>query len=566
MKHLKHTKLNQGGFGWHVILPIVVVVVVGVLGLRLLLRGHAATPTYANGAIYYSSGFITPDGRTKASNAGFSSQATFSPDGTQAAYANSGSIITETVGNPGGFSNSKTILPNANAWSNDGDGAGLSWSADGQWIAFGVGTPDNGSFGYPYSIGLVHPDGTGYTTVPNVTLTDSDGFYGVSWLPDSQTLLYMKGGDQMCTVKIDGTGSNCVTLSALQGKQGTDYLDPQVSPDGAKVLLTGYTNAYETTSGGEAPWTDIYEVKIDGTGSKQLTTVPALTATQTYQNHASGARWSPDGTQIAYGVGGDPTITGLYTMNADGTGQVKRDTTQGTNIAWQPVTPGNEPMVVGSCTVTGIPTSPTPNSIIKPTYTITNATTHAITVTPTEAATYGSGASQNKALSAVTIAAGASVTLTSQLNFQDSYVAAGTANATVYFQLTVAGKNTYQNFLCKSSSFALPVAPATGYCQVESVPTSIKKGATLTAKVQVYDTSISPFTPTLKTTFVPNTGTAYTYPTYTLTKLIAGANTIKTLPTYTVSKTTTATSATVKASITGAASTISCSATTKITT
>lgn len=560
---MRQRKPNQTGFSWHFILPIIVVVFVSAVGVKLLRSSHASTPSYANGFIFYNNALhIGPDGRNKGSDDGFSNQATFSPDGTEVAYIDSQAINLFSVDNLGNRSGFRTILANQQSLAGS-QNHNIAWSPDGQWLAFGVGTPvDGGPTSYPYSIGLIHPDGTGYTTVPNLSLGTNDGFFGVTWLPDSQTLLYIKGNDQMCTIKLDGTGNRCVNLPHLT--QGNDYSDPQVSSDGTKVLLTGISGEYHTANG-DTQWENVYETNIDGSDVHTLTNVPATTATQTYQNEASDARWSPDGNLIVYGIGGDPSITGLYTMSADGSNQTKLDTAQGFDIAWQPVPIGDEPTVIGSCTVSGVPTNPIPNSIIKPTYTITNTSPYRITVSPVEEAIFGSGASQEKTLESITIAGGATATLTSQLNFQDGYVAAGTLNATFYFNLAVSGENMYQAFSCHSITLSFPVAPALASCAVENVPSEVKKGATVTAKVKIWNNSISGFTPTLKTTMSQNNGYTYTYPTYVLAKLPGTETTVKTLPAYVISKTTKATQATVKATVTGASKTATCSTSFKIT-
>ena len=168
--------------------------------------------------------------------------------------------------------------------------------------------------------------------MPNLSLSDSDGFFRVTWLPDSQTLLYLKV-NQMCTVKLDGSDNVCEALPVNVSGMN-NYSDPQVSPDGSTVLMTGISGSYQAAAGAEM-WMNVYEANVDGSNVHVLTNVPATSATQTYQNQAGYAVWSPDGTLAAYGIGGDPSIAGLYTMKADGSSQTKLDTAQGSYTAWQ---------------------------------------------------------------------------------------------------------------------------------------------------------------------------------------------------------------------------------------
>ena len=81
--------------------------------------------------------------------------------------------------------------------------------------------------------------------------------------------------------------------------------DPQVSPDGTKILYgVSYTDWTENKNNRE-----LFVVNMDGTDNIQIT--------QT-QKSESNARWVNDGSQIAYLTGGQ-----LWMMNADGTNPVQ---------------------------------------------------------------------------------------------------------------------------------------------------------------------------------------------------------------------------------------------------
>ena len=81
--------------------------------------------------------------------------------------------------------------------------------------------------------------------------------------------------------------------------------DPQVSPDGTKVLY-GVTYLDWTTNGRNR---ELFIMNVDGTDNRQITFT---------SGNESNARWYNDGTQIAYLSGGQ-----IWLMNPDGTNPVK---------------------------------------------------------------------------------------------------------------------------------------------------------------------------------------------------------------------------------------------------
>ena len=70
---------------------------------------------------------------------------------------------------------------------------------------------------------------------------------------------------------------------------------------------------------------DVYLVRSDGTGLRQLTAGPG---------NEEHAYWSPDGTRIVYSAGGLGRSSGIWVMNADGSG--KRRLGDGANPSWSP--------------------------------------------------------------------------------------------------------------------------------------------------------------------------------------------------------------------------------------
>jgi dipeptidyl aminopeptidase/acylaminoacyl peptidase len=113
-----------------------------------------------------------------------------------------------------------------------------------------------------------------------------------------------------------------VTASAGEGRalEVADYLDlervadPQISPDGRKVLYTRrWVNVMEDR------WqADTWIVDSDGSRNRFLT-------------HGSSARWSPDGTRIAYLHEGEPSGTQIFVRYLD-----SAEATQVTRVVYPP--------------------------------------------------------------------------------------------------------------------------------------------------------------------------------------------------------------------------------------
>ena len=126
------------------------------------------------------------------------------------------------------------------------------------------------------------------------------------------------------------TGAQLSPSSSLaQGSGNT----PSAQTDAGTLLITDVveiTPARTIVMDGEEfivepDWNyDIYLVRSDGTGLKQLTAGPG---------NEEHAHWSPDGTRIVYGAI-EPSSLGIWVMNADGSG--KRRLGEGANPSWSP--------------------------------------------------------------------------------------------------------------------------------------------------------------------------------------------------------------------------------------
>ena len=219
----------------------------------------------------------------------------------------------------------------------------LAWSPDGSKIAF-----------KEYQrLMVVNADGTGLDTIATNPQLSSP-----AWMPDGQHILYFAGTDiertvpnerGIWSVKYDGTGR--VKIRTVPSSEGA-YWRFQVSPDGNKLALchtgsgsaslrvmdidgTGLLTLPLQCDGSTPQWSpdgsriltvhnfNLYTVSPDGGTLEQLTTDGA------YSARYEQARWSRQGTQIAYVRGGvqnpfDGSVDfPLYVMNADGSSRQK---------------------------------------------------------------------------------------------------------------------------------------------------------------------------------------------------------------------------------------------------
>jgi TolB protein len=121
--------------------------------------------------------------------------------------------------------------------------------------------------------------------------------------PDGKRIAFRRGeprGESISIVNVDGSG--LTRVKTFSGGLG-DKID--WSPDGSRI-------AFDHPSFGPPKSSNIFTIRIDGTGMRQLT-------------HATGGKinygldsWSPDGKKIAFITNRDGNDYDIYTMNADG--------------------------------------------------------------------------------------------------------------------------------------------------------------------------------------------------------------------------------------------------------
>jgi Tol biopolymer transport system component len=196
------------------------------------------------------------------------------------------------------------------------------WSPNGDWIVFGL-----GSFfiprGKPARVMMVRADGSESRELTHGSV--NSGF--PSWSADGKRVVYRVWSEQEHGLRILNMEDGSVT------KLTDDYDNfPRWSPAGDRIAFTSFRNNDF----------DVYTIRPDGTGLKQLTTSPGNDGHQ---------EWSPDGKYLLFSSGRFgfrdeaplydriPQPYGeLFVMKADGSEQrpLTDNTWEDATPAWQP--------------------------------------------------------------------------------------------------------------------------------------------------------------------------------------------------------------------------------------
>jgi TolB protein len=200
---------------------------------------------------------------------------------------------------------------------------------------------DSCGFDFILDICSMNPDGTGEVMLTN----DGSNDYDPELSPNGTTLAWTKFVDQIWVMKPDG--SNQHQLKDF----GAPAYAPTWSPDGKKIAFgcwtpgggpqgicianadgSGYELVYASTGATQPDWSpdgstilfesaagmDAYDIFALNVGSaRSIAGAQAVNLTNTPDLDERGARWSPDGTGVAF-FGEDPGGNGFYTMNPDG--------------------------------------------------------------------------------------------------------------------------------------------------------------------------------------------------------------------------------------------------------
>jgi Tol biopolymer transport system component len=198
------------------------------------------------------------------------------------------------------------------------------WAPASDWIAAGVGSFFGDNRNKPARVMLLRPDGS--ETRDLTKNPPNAGF--PSWSPDGTRIVYRVWGKQEHGLRILNLKNGSITVLT----RGYDNF-PSWSPRGDLISFTGFRK-------GDF---DIYTIKPDGGGLRQLTTTPGNDA------HAV---WSPDGKHLLFSSGRfgykdegplyeeiPQAYAELFIMNPDGTGQrpLTDNCWEDGTPAWQPI-------------------------------------------------------------------------------------------------------------------------------------------------------------------------------------------------------------------------------------
>jgi Tol biopolymer transport system component len=160
------------------------------------------------------------------------------------------------------------------------------------------------------SIAVMDADGRHVRTVVRSRPFAAD-FSAPQWSPDGKRLVFERhnasrsepqDGRALFVVNVDGSGLRRITPWRLAAGDHPDW-----SADGARIVFRTEPN------GDDGPGGNVYTVRPDGSGLKQLTHV-------SQDAQVLSSSFSPDGKWIAFGKTGTGDEPDVFVMKADGTG------------------------------------------------------------------------------------------------------------------------------------------------------------------------------------------------------------------------------------------------------
>jgi Tol biopolymer transport system component len=258
--------------------------------------------------------------------------AAWSPDGTRLAYG------VESVGGEPSYDGLYVLdlatgkTRQVRQWDPAGERGGwyeIAWSPDGRTIAYVSAT--QGCCSGLARIYLVRADGSHRTTLPTGTASAS----WPSWSPDGTRIAFAAIRLNSDTGKVDGSIFVMRTDGTHRNLIARHGTAPAWSPDGTTIAYLGGCGqpSFKTTE--PAGIRFVAPTGRDLTRSRGDTTCATL-------GIAGAPAWSPDGTKIAVA-----NSTGVYLMNADGSGLTQLTAKAPTSIsgnrvswsrpAWRPL-------------------------------------------------------------------------------------------------------------------------------------------------------------------------------------------------------------------------------------
>ena len=177
-------------------------------------------------------------------------------------------------------------------------GGGARWSPDGTRLAY-VSSPGP-------ELRIVNADGGGDVVVPGAV---PGGFVGIDWAPDGRRIAFegMRGGHRtIYVVNADGSQLQDIDLT-LPGPESRATGWPTWSPDGRRLAFSRYV-AYDLTRQETRLWVATLATR----DARSITTVEGSIVDLRPD-------WSPDGSQIAF-LRSDGQNTDVFVVRPDGSG------------------------------------------------------------------------------------------------------------------------------------------------------------------------------------------------------------------------------------------------------
>ncbi len=204
------------------------------------------------------------------------------------------------------------------------------WSPDGTKLAFWRATGDR------FSIVVTDPDGTvksavlTHAPVPPYPGTEyAGGAPGpLAWAPDSRRIafwMYIDELPRIHTMSSDGSDFRAI------GDPRIPAIDPVWSPDGSRIAFAGMGDFF-ADKGAAPDATGLYVMDADGTGVRRIAHVDhALKSSDFWAFHEP--QWQPGGELIAFQADPDGTSMHVFVVRADGTGERDVSRQVGGNIS-----------------------------------------------------------------------------------------------------------------------------------------------------------------------------------------------------------------------------------------
>lgn len=381
--HKRHTLLQIGRRRPHwsprlaIVLALLVLLLVGCATVTyLLLRGNGGIAFEGNAGRLL---IVAPDGSQLQGDVACSQPRHFaclikepawSPDGTRVAFVAGGYTPGFSLYVAAADGTGVRKLARCESCGVLSDGNKLAWSPNGRWIVFNRdanhqdslwivastgGTPHrlsrcrrcgddrpawspngrlllfqraDGSALSGYSLYTIRPDGSHVTKIRS-NAADA------AWSPDGHRIAFdtirflrRKDGslywDQGGIAVVDADGSHPRLLTPGRWARGRSPSDPAWSPDGRKLAFirvpVGGSSLRPYSGSKEEIWT----MSADGSDKKRLYHA------RTGDTYSAPPIWSPDGQLIAFGS------SGIFVINADGTGLKKISPVFVQQLSWQP--------------------------------------------------------------------------------------------------------------------------------------------------------------------------------------------------------------------------------------